>query len=436
MRVSEIILEVSKRIQDQVRTKFKKEDPSLTDDQIDYYLENWDRFYKSFPSDSRDITRLSFEQMEKLVDAAVTRKALKGKKTKKKDDSKKSSDLIYNKNNMAIYRGDNKESCIEHGEGYSFCISRPDSSNLFNRYRYGNELTPVFYFVVDQDKPQHDVWHIMVIHANVDGSYKVTTAANAGDTEMSWDEIVERQPKLEGLQNLLKPKPLTPEEIENYKKLGNKIPATKFSRLSIQDKIMYIEFGNELTDEQQSEITKEMLSMYSKHNPHKMTSESWNRLSPSDFSHAIKNLGILIGDNPNAKFTKLLPNPRKLSDPSKQAKLLSLIPVPSSAIQARDIADQLLVEWGIRVSQLPDLYAVIAKNPRASLGHAILVINHLDTREESLEPTILKDDESAYQYAEFIARMYEKRLPEFDKVVLNSHYRSKYISTLQKEGLI
>ena len=83
MRFREIINEISDRVKQATRDRWQQEDENLTDQQINYYLDRWDRFAKSFPADKRDITRLSFADAEKLIDAAEARQALRGKKKPK-----------------------------------------------------------------------------------------------------------------------------------------------------------------------------------------------------------------------------------------------------------------------------------------------------------------------------------------------------------------
>ena len=40
---------------------------------------------------------------------------------------------------------------------------------------------PVFYFVLDEDKPKNDIYHAIVIYINRRGDYYVATSNNPGD---------------------------------------------------------------------------------------------------------------------------------------------------------------------------------------------------------------------------------------------------------------
>jgi len=158
---STVLNELSDKVKKLVRDKFKQADPNLNDQQIDFYLNRWDRYAASFPVTSRDITRLTFDQVEQLIDAAEARAQIKGRTTTEPVDTS-SEDTIYDNNNLLILRGDLKEKCIRYGKGYSWCISRRDASNLYFRYRTGTN-EPMFYFVFDRDRSDQDPWHAVVI---------------------------------------------------------------------------------------------------------------------------------------------------------------------------------------------------------------------------------------------------------------------------------
>lgn len=293
-----ILVEVSDAVKSQMRTKFKKENDLLTDQQIDYYLNNWDKYSSSFPNDKKDITRLTFSEVERLIDDAVTKSMLKGKlkpKTFNKDD-----DIIYNKDNLVILRGDLKEKCIQYGQNYSWCISRKDASNMFYTYRM-RANSPMFYFVFDKDKPQHDVWHAIVVYVDrnsrsmrLDGKYDfnvhVATADNPGDKFMSWRELTMFQPKLKGLETLFKHAPLSDEEREDYLKYGKTVDLGTYEDYSLKEKYKYIKFGHRLNSDAQDITPKELIGVYAKLNSTFITFKTWNRLSNTDKKAVIKNV--------------------------------------------------------------------------------------------------------------------------------------------------
>jgi hypothetical protein len=240
--------------------KFKKEKPELGDQQIKYYIDKFSDKQSSNVFQKKDIFQYKFDELEKLIDANFPSDV----STKTDDDEvdfKGSEDVVYNKNGLLILLGDLKEKCIRYGKGYSWCISRKDSSNMFFGYRMRlNE--PVFYFIFDEDKPKDDIYHAMVIYINKEGEYYVASSENTGDEEMSWYEIEKIQPKLKGLEKLFKHIPLTAEEKEDYKKFRFEIDAYEYEKLTYTEKEKYIGFGHDLTEKQIRVTPKQLVSKY------------------------------------------------------------------------------------------------------------------------------------------------------------------------------
>jgi hypothetical protein len=301
----EMLFELTDKVKNQMVEKFKDEEPTLNDAQIEYYLNKWDQYVKSFEPKFRDITKLSFKQVERLIDDAVTKSELKGKGEIKTFDQ--SDDIIYDKNNLTILRGDIREKCIKYGDGYSWCISRKDASNMFYSYRM-RQNEPVFYFVFDKDRPTSDVWHAVVIYVDNRNIFHVATANNPGDVQMSWEQIEQKHPKLRGLRSLFKSQPLTDEEKSDYKKFKNSVGNNTYKEFTLKEKYKYIRFGHKLTDTQQNDTPKELIGVYAKLMPIYITAETWDRLNSSDKRkveegrlEAVKQDGRLIRhiDNPD-----------------------------------------------------------------------------------------------------------------------------------------
>lgn len=295
MRAYEFLFEISDKIKQTLRAKFKQQNDLLSDDQINYYLDKWDRYAKNFPVDKRDITRLSFDEIEQLIDNAVSRAQLKGRgqqKTKQPEESK----AIYKDNNLIINQGNTKERCIKYGDGFSFCISRNDSSNLFFSYRMrANE--PVFYFVRDLQREKenpNDIWRFIVIQVDKNNNYTVTTADNPGDKPMTWETIIQHQPKLTNLRHLFKSQPLTPEEradLEKYKLPRN---LENYNNMDLGEKYKYLQFGHKLTPEQQTITPRKLLEFYATNqSPNDITDETYKTISNSAKRIIIRNKFIL-----------------------------------------------------------------------------------------------------------------------------------------------
>ena len=383
MRFREIINEISDRVKQATRDRWQQEDENLTDQQIDYYLDRWDRFAKSFPEDKRDITQLSFADAENLIDAAQARQALRGKK-KPKTTAQTDGAMpghIYNKNNLVIYKGNSKPKCIQYGSDYTWCISRSDSSNLYNRYRFASD-EPVFYFVFDKDLPKNDPWHAVVIYVTRDNDYMVAAANNPGDEEMTWQEISQEQPKLSQLQNLFKPEPPSAEEKADYQKYGKQVDSETYDNFSYQEKIKYIEFGNRLESNQEVELDSQLLSLYSKQNPRRLSVDSLNRLSPGDFRYLLKNANIFITD---------IEEIRQEVNSKKQKIVWEVI--TQTARYACDYA------YHVIKGRFPAGEAAIAQDPEQAFIYARHMIRG---RWPAGEAAIAQDPEWAYEYADLV----------------------------------
>jgi hypothetical protein len=277
--VESLLFELTDKVKNQMREKFKGENPNLEDEKINYYLDRWDKYANTFEPQYRDITRLRYDQVKTMIDDAATKAELKGGGERKPVNP--ADDLIYDKNNLVVHKGDLKEKCIAYGAGYSWCISRKDASNMFHRYRM-RASEPVFYFVFDKDKPEKDIWHKVVIYVDSEGVFKVATANNPGDKQMSWDEIEQKQPKLRGLKSLFKSQPLSPEERSDYEKYGKPVDGVAYRKLSLTKKYKYIRFGHKLSSFQQDDTPDELISVYAKLMPIYITRASWDRLKPRD----------------------------------------------------------------------------------------------------------------------------------------------------------
>jgi len=197
----------------------------------------------------------SFSEFEAFVDyvtGEVDREKLAGKKI---DVIEIDAKPLVEKNGLKIYYATDKHTCIKYkGDApYSWCISRDDSGNMYNTYRFkSNE--PTFYFVKDIEATEKEFsepftgsfknqWHFFVIQVTKDNSYIVTNSNNQGDVEMSWDTIVKLQPKLRGMEEYFQPVSLTTREKELYKKFSNDFSDGDFYALNYEDKSYYLDIA-------------------------------------------------------------------------------------------------------------------------------------------------------------------------------------------------
>jgi hypothetical protein len=171
--------------------------------------------------DALNIQNMSFQDLEKVVDYVKSMK-----NTNTNVDIKIDGKPIYNDGNIEIYKANDVNSCIKYSDGYSWCIGRKGSNNMFNTYRF-RKHEPIFYFVKNIKKQKdessflnvakniidrkfRDKYHFFVVQVpfNVDindvnkSQYIITSAQNGDDTSMSWDDIVKIEPLLSNKQKL------------------------------------------------------------------------------------------------------------------------------------------------------------------------------------------------------------------------------------------
>ena len=276
---------------DDKKKKWLKDNPTLTPNQIDSYIKQFDVIRKSRPAaaktvdtngvpkgdDRFDIGKYNtWRSFETFVDAVAGQTQLKGEKLS--DNLEIDAKPLFEKNGLEVYYADTPRACIKYKGNipYSWCVARPDSSNMFYNYRLGDN-NPAFYFVKDVEATQkelssiekftgkfNDKWHFFVIQvlktANINDltnkSYVVTSANNEGDEPMSWNEIVKIQPKLNGLQSEFLPKPLSDDELVVIDKYKTGLTTRQFVKLSYNEKERFLDVYPTLDQPISDEIFK------------------------------------------------------------------------------------------------------------------------------------------------------------------------------------
>ena len=287
---------------DDKKNKWLKDNPdTLTPNQIDIYIKRFDVIRKSRPAaakninidgvpkgdDRFDISKYSdWHSFEIFVDAVGSQTQLKGEKLS--DNLEVDAKPLFEKNGLEVYYADSSQACIKYKGSipYSWCVARPDSSNMFYNYRLGDN-NPAFYFVKDVEATQkelssiekftgkfNDKWHFFVIQvlktANINDltnkSYVVTSANNDNEIFMSWNDIVNIQPKLNGLQHEFLPKPLSDEEISIINKYRYGLSSDEFIRLPYNEKERFLDvyptIGRPITDEMFNALPYELKNKY------------------------------------------------------------------------------------------------------------------------------------------------------------------------------
>jgi len=277
MKYTDYYSHLNEAFGDDQKKKWLANNPTLTSGQVDTYIKWFDELRKSKPAaaktlniddipvgeDRFDISKYKdWHSFELFVDAVRGQTQLKGEKL---SDNLEVIDAkpLFEKNGLEVYYADTPRSCIKYKGNvpYSWCVARPDSSNMFYNYRLRGS-NPAFYFVKDVDATKKELssnekfngtfknkWHFFVIQvlktANINDlmekSYVVTSANNDGDIAMSWNDIVKIEPKLKGLQSEFLPKPLSPEELNVISKYRNGITTQEFVKLPYNEKERFLD---------------------------------------------------------------------------------------------------------------------------------------------------------------------------------------------------
>jgi hypothetical protein len=218
--------------------------------------------FNQIPINLMGIDQMTFSELEHLLDG------LQGKKeVSDSNQNLEDIDLKYDENNLKIFAPTTKDQCIRLKNGRSWCTSREGSGNMYYNYRLGNERT--LYYVIDEDKDFDDLNFATVILVDPSGRKSMADKSNSGryggSTNLPWSEIVSKIPKLEELENIFEPKPLTQEELVLINKVKNaKVgdnPMESFD--NPQEVEMWLEYNSpRLNDVQYSNITPELKKKY------------------------------------------------------------------------------------------------------------------------------------------------------------------------------
>jgi hypothetical protein len=243
--------------------KYSKENPNLTQDQILYYLDSYYENFDLIPFDTKGVDKMSFSELEHLLDG------LQGKKeqSNKNKEDLSNIDLKYNENGLKIFAPTTKDQCIRLRNGRGWCTSREGSGNMYYNYRLGHART--LYYVIDEDKPFDDLNFATVILVDPNGRMAMADKSNSGtyggSTNIPFSQIVSKVPKLEGLEYIFEPNPLTQDEkrlIDTVKnaRVGDN-PMESFN--TPQEVEMWLEYNSpKLTDVQYSNIIPELKKKY------------------------------------------------------------------------------------------------------------------------------------------------------------------------------
>jgi len=269
LRLTSILNEYAQKVVNNLITKYKVENPNLTNEEVEKiktdYINRFEELKSSPKVEVKDITKYSFQQLKKLVDSFPPKK----EKSSNNSVEFSQTNLIYNKAPLQIYHGDNERTCIKIKGDFpaSWCIARSTGGNMYSGYRYAG-TEPSFYFVKNLDRLNRiteiddDKYCFFVIQFNNQGNYIVTSAKNDGDKPMSWNDILQIEPLLQGTESLFKNVPLTDEEREYYRRFKDGISDEEYNDLSYKEKKIYIAITHELSDEKFKNTPNDLINDY------------------------------------------------------------------------------------------------------------------------------------------------------------------------------
>jgi len=227
-----------------------------------------------------DPRNYSWEELENLLDSVYP---TKGKSIV--NSAQGGNKMVYKKNSLEIWLGDEKDHCIKYGAGadpekdeegnlktkYNFCISTPGGGNLYRKYRYAESSLQTIYFVFDRSKSSdkdpsgnwEDIYHVAVIHKvhnpeDFKGKgYLVTFANNRTRYVEDWDEVLslmdeDLKSKLNNLEDVFKPVPLSRQDRDDLIIGSTALTLSKFRELPVEDKLKYVQIkspNSEIPDE-------------------------------------------------------------------------------------------------------------------------------------------------------------------------------------------
>lgn len=384
---------------------------NITDEKINLYIKLYDEYSQGFPKEFKDITKLSLKQLISLTRDADFKKYIRGKKSHffTNNDPNPELDTIYNKNNLVIMKGDLKEKCIQYGDGYSWCISRKDANNMFFSYRMRlNE--PAFYFVFDKDKPKKHKYHAVVIYVDNKNDFYLSNAFNEENLNISWEEIVNKIPKLKDLKKLFKHKPLSKSEREDYEKYKRRVDDETYNKFTLEEKYKYFKFGNSLTDKQQDMTPDDLIRVYAKHFPTNISPNTWNN---------------------------------RLKSGDKRKIIQDVIDEQNTAADATKFAEVTLQKsWqntNLPQDMIDKAHKKISKNNYEAKDYAILLYNNSEEIPEIILNSIAESPINSYDYAIYILRREgEEKIP--DRIIkgiakdANSSYKYAEELIIQNNG--
>jgi hypothetical protein len=194
-----------KAVVDAVKADFKKQmtdnpgvpgfsDPitkkPFTDDQLDTFIDAFDKIRSSLPSPQNDIYNYTTSKDKFELDDFFSLLAKKDKLTSKKDKEAEIPDVIYSSEdgNIKIFNGNREDLCTRFSREVPWCITK----GSWTGYRYDpNRGYPTFYLVKNSNLPDNDKLSFVAIQARANDNWVYTNRKNNPyeSRVMNWETL-------------------------------------------------------------------------------------------------------------------------------------------------------------------------------------------------------------------------------------------------------
>lgn len=271
---------------------------------LDYY-----KSYQSLKLKTPVSNYDTFRSFEQKIDDIKGKKeyANRHKQTKQVDTNNfGAEDLLVDDDVVSIYKADSESKCVKYGRGYSFCISRPGSGNMYGNYRIHN--ASAFYFCFLKNIPTSDPKHIAVIDATQDG-FQYTFGDN-NTKKGTWEEIVGLVPAIAPYKKYFVTNPLTPEEanfLERSQEFSQEPTKEAFYGFTPAEQVDILHCGMDMPDDLFDSLSNEHINEWVSVGP-QMNDSIYIKLTPSELKRfaTVRKQQILQRGDYGDKFDKLV----------------------------------------------------------------------------------------------------------------------------------
>lgn len=295
------LVEYSEKLMKELVMRYKRQNSNLDEATIRAYIERFSQLKDSIkqrftrgdeiivaaiPEELKEKFKFldinlwkKWSDLEKIVDIFPESASARKATLDQFNDAEGGGDKVYDSNQLEIYRGDAKHKCIKYGNtmgnSYTWCISRNNSQNMYDNYRFMKQDSRNFYFVFDRSRSSRkngdgfaDVYHAVVIHVYEDGRYGFSNASNSGDSSSKdWNGLSQFMPaelwaKLRGLQSVFKYTEPSEDEKVAAVIAGKDLTFDQFKTLSYKNKLLVINSGRKLTTDMVKILDTDLKSQY------------------------------------------------------------------------------------------------------------------------------------------------------------------------------